>query len=57
MLYKVEVKEEIRYNVIFEVEADSEEEATNIVTDDILEGTIIDEEVTYFGITDIQEIK
>ena len=57
MLYKVKVIEEIRYNIIFEVEADSEEEATNIVTDDILEGNIIDEEVTYFDITDIQEIK
>jgi DNA-binding Lrp family transcriptional regulator len=57
MLYKVKVIEEIRYNIIFEVEADSEEEATNIVTDDILEGDIIDEEVTYFDITDIQEIK
>lgn len=57
MLYKVKVIEEIRYNIIFEVEADSEEEATNIVIDDILEGDIIDEEVTYFDITDIQEIK
>ena len=56
MNYKVKVVEEIRYNIEFDVEADSKEEACDIVRDDILEGEIIEEDITYFDIVDVHEV-
>lgn len=56
MTYKVKVVEEIRYNIEFDIEADSREEACNIVRDGILEGEIIEEDITYFDIIDVHEV-
>lgn len=55
MIYKVEVVEEIRYHIMFEVEADSEEGAKNIVMDDVVEGDIIDQDITYYDILGVHE--
>ena len=56
MNYKVKVVEEIRYNIEFDVEANSKEEACDIVRDDILEEKIIEEDITYFDIVDVHEV-
>lgn len=56
MNYKVKVVEEIRYNIEFDVEADSKEEACDIVRDDILESEIIEENITYSDIIDVHEV-
>ena len=57
MTYEVEVCEEIRYRIKHIVEADSKEDARDIILNDINEGDIIDQDTTYFDITDIHEIK
>lgn len=53
--YKVKVVEEIRYHITFEVEAESKEQAKNIIMENIVEGEIEDEDITYFDIISINE--
>lgn len=55
MTYKIDVIEEIRYNITFEIEANSKEEAKRIIRDDIVEGEIKNQEITDFEIVDIEE--
>lgn len=54
MTYKVVALEEIRYTVVYEIEAHSEEEAKNIVSNETNEGSIVNQDMTYFEIIDVE---
>ena len=54
MTYKIVALEEIRYTVVYEIEARSEEEAKNIVSNETNEGSIVNQDMTYFEIIDVE---
>ena len=55
MIYKVKVVEEIRYHITYEVEADSEDEAKDLVMGEVVEGDIEEQDITYYDILSIDE--
>jgi hypothetical protein len=55
MIYKVKVVEEIRYHITYEVEADSEDEAKDLVMGEIVEGDIEEQDITYYDILSVDE--
>jgi hypothetical protein len=55
MIYKVKVVEEIRYHITYEVEADSEDEAKDLVMGEVVEGDIEEQDITYYDILSVDE--
>ena len=55
MIYKVKVVEEIRYHITYEVEADSEDEAKDLVMGEVIEGDIEEQDITYYDILSVDE--
>ncbi len=55
MIYKVKVVEEIRYHITYEVEADSEDEARDLVMGEVVEGDIEEQDITYYDILSVDE--
>jgi len=54
--YRVKVIEEIRYHIDFEVEAESEKQAKDIIREDTIEGEITEEDMTYFEILSVDKL-
>ena len=55
MIYKVKVVEEIRYHITYEVEANSEDEAKDLVMGEVVEGDIEEQDITYYDILSVDE--
>ena len=55
MIYKVKVVEEVRYHITYEVEADSKDEAIDLVMGEVIEGDIEEQDITYYDILSVDE--